>query len=59
MPKCTTAPGMTSEEVVSTSGLSVIALENEPDVLTSHFHIPSCEFVRQAVCVSVLNNEME
>lgn len=50
---------MTSEEVVSTSGLSVIALENEPDVLTSHFHIPSCEFVRQAVCVSVLNNEME
>lgn len=53
MPKCMTAPGMTCEEVVSASGLSVIALENKPDTLTSHFHIPSSEFVRQAVCLNI------
>lgn len=55
MPKRVAAPGLTSADMVSTSGSAVIAAEIKPLV----FPIPSSEFVSQAACVSILNNEVE
>lgn len=55
VPKRVVALGLTSADIVSTSGSAVIAVENKPLV----FQIPCGEFVSRAVCVSILNNEVE